>query len=71
MERRRRGLLDGLTAEILAALEDAAPLTARALPDIRRAERLRQAGQDLVALAAAMEVIGRLDAEPELPGAES
>ena len=71
MERQRRGLLDGLIAEIAAGLEDAAPLAARALTDIGRAERLRQAGQDVVALAAAMEVIGRREAEVELRGAGS
>ena len=71
MERRVRGLLDGLTAEIAAVLEDPAPLAPRALPDLRRADHLRQTSQDVAALAAAMEAIGRGEAEVELPGAGS
>lgn len=67
MERRREGLLDRLTAEIAAVQEDAAPLAACAVPDIGRAARLRQAGQVAVVLSAAMEVIGRREAEAELP----
>ena len=55
----RSDMLDGLTAEIAAVLEDAAPLAARGFPDAHRAARLRQTSRDIEALAAAIEVIER------------
>ena len=52
-------MLEGLTAEIAAILEDAAPLAARGVHDAHRAVRLRQTGLDVVALATALEVFER------------
>ena len=52
-------MLDGLTAEIAAILEDAAPLAARGVQDAHRVARLRQTGLDVVALATAIEVFER------------
>jgi hypothetical protein len=52
-------VLDGLTAEIAAILEDAAPLATVASMNPEQVDSLRQAGRDVGTLAAAIEVISR------------
>ena len=52
-------VLDGLTAEIAAILEDAAPLATGSSMNPEQVDSLRQAGRDVGTLAAAIEVISR------------
>ena len=67
----RGAVLGGLTAEIAAILEDAAPLATGASMDPERMARLRQVGRDVDTLAAAIEVISRRAAGSDRSGAIS
>jgi len=59
MDERRSDLLDGMAAVMAGILEDAAPLATKASLNPQGLESLKQAGMDVQALAAAIDVIRR------------